>query len=223
MLIGNDVVQRLLIYSYFVSAVIITCVYNIFATTSITHLVILLCTQNGIYEEDGSYGGYPRYVERSKNQGAISLSNDGGILFGPDSMPGAEMVYCPDIERWIFRHPNITTSVEGGEGNECSWLWKSAETDDYDILSTNDGVWEAWVGSNGKVKPHVTFSVQSALCYERSDCNYHGKCVENHCICDDGYFGEACQFDWPCETLATEKAHTLGKGVLFVAFMCLIG
>eukprot|EP00986_Skeletonema_menzelii_P005908 scaffold2230_cov166-Skeletonema_menzelii.AAC.4 len=194
-LIGGNVVQRLLIYSYF----------------------------NGIYEEAGSYGGYPRYVERSKNQGAISLNeDDGGTLFGPDSMPGAEMVYCTDIGRWIFRHPNITTSAEGGEGNECSWLWKSAETDDYDILSTNDGVWEAWVGSNGKVKPQVSFSVMSNECNERSDCNYHGKCVENHCKCDIGYFGEACQFDWPCETLATEKAHTLGKGTFVVIFTCLM-
>ena len=195
---------------------------HIFATTLIAHFVILRI-QNGIYEEAGSYGGYPRYVERSKNQGAISLNeNDGGTLFGPDSMPGAEMVYCTDIGRWIFRHPNITTSAEGGQGNECSWLWKSAETDDYDILSTNDGVWEAWVGSNGKVKPQVSFSVMSNECNERSDCNYHGKCVENHCNCDIGYFGEACQFDWPCETLATEKAHTLGKGTFVVIFTCLM-
>jgi hypothetical protein len=182
--IGGDIFQRLLIYSYF----------------------------NGVYEEDGLYGGYPRYVERSKNQIGISLNeNADDTFFGPDnSIPGAEIVYCQDVNSWVFRHPNITTSANGEEGNECQWLWKSSETDDYDILSTNEGVWHAWVGSNGKVKPHVTFSVTSNECSERSDCNYHGQCtVQNHCKCDVGYFGEACQFDWPCDTLATEKAHTL--------------
>ena len=148
---------------------------------------------------------------------SLSESDGGTTVFGPDSMPGAEIVYCTDIGTWIFRHPNIITSTNG-EGNECSWLWKSAETDDYDILSTNDGVWEAWVGSNGKVKPHVSFSVMSNECSERSDCNYHGTCVQNLCHCDSGYFGEACQFDWPCETLATEKAHTLGEGTFAVIF-----
>lgn len=183
--ISGDIFQRLLIYSYF----------------------------NGVYEEDGLYGGYPRYVERSKNQIGMSLNeNADDTFFGPDnSIPGAEIVYCQDVNSWVFRHPNIITSANGEEGNECQWLWKSSETDLYDILSTNEGVWHAWVGSNGKVKPHVTFSVTSNECSERSDCNYHGQCIQNHCNCDIGYFGEACQFNWPCDTLATEKAHTLDE------------
>ena len=131
--------------------------------------------------------------------------------FGRSFMPGAEMVYCDEIGSWVFRHPNILTSADGTEEeeNECSWLWRSAQTDDYDILSANDGSWDAWVG---EVKPLVQISITSNICSERSDCNYFGECNKNGvCECDTKHFGDACEFEMPCPALASEKAHTLGK------------
>ena len=145
--------------------------------------------------EDGTHDGYPRYVETSKN---------GGIPFGPSSRPGAELIYCHDIGSWVFMHQDILTSPDGKDENECSWLWRSFQTDDYDILSTSEGAWEAWVG---KVQPLVQISITSLECSEESDCNYHGSCVNSMCVCNDSWIGFYCEHQLPCPSLASEKAH----------------
>mmetsp|Transcript_16220 Transcript_16220/g.35299 ORF Transcript_16220/g.35299 Transcript_16220/m.35299 type:complete len:234 (-) Transcript_16220:157-858(-) len=41
-------------------------------------------------------------------------------------------------------------------------------------------------------------------CADISDCNYHGKCTKQHCICYDDYFGNQCQFDYPCDALSSK-------------------
>ena len=177
--LGDRMEQRLLVYSYF----------------------------NGIYKETGSYGGYPRYVEQNKADALDAVTVQLG--FGPMSMPGAEMVYCDEIGSWVFRHPNILTYEIGSrvfrpEENECNWLWRSFQTDSFDILSTNMGGWSAWIG---KLNPLVQVSITSVECSERSHCNYHGTCVNSICDCDESFSGNACQFESPCPSLATEKAH----------------
>ena len=156
------------------------------------------------HKEDGSHDGYPRYVEQNKYD---------GTAFDPSSRPGAELIYCHEIGSWVFMHQDILTSPDGKDENECSWLWRSAQTDDYDILSTSEGAWEAWVG---KVKPLVQISITSLECSEQSDCNYHGSCLNGMCVCDDLYHGYSCEYELPCPSLASEKAHSLGK------FECLL-
>ena len=148
-------------------------------------------------KEDGSHNGYPRYVEQNKYD---------GTAFGR-SVVGAEMIYCNGIGSWVFRHPDILTSADGENENECSWLWKSARTDDYDILSTSEGAWEAWVG---KVQPLVQISITCNECSEGSDCNYHGSCVNSMCQCDESWYGYSCEFELPCPSLASEKARSFG-------------
>ena len=111
--------------------------------------------------EEGSHNGYPKFIEQNKND---------GTSFGSE-VTGAQIVYCSDIGAWVFNHPYILTSSDGEEENECSWLWRSQETDDYELTSTSGSAWEAWVG---KVKPLVFVSITCNECYETSDCNYHG-------------------------------------------------
>jgi len=166
--------KRLLIYSYF----------------------------NGIYQEEDSYDGYPRYVEQNKND---------GTPFGP-SVRGAEIIYCRAIRSWVFTHPDILTTPPEEEENECSWLWKSSPTADCDLLSTTNDNWEAWIG---EVKQLADISITCMECSRRSDCNYHGICENSECNCDETHFGDSCEFEMPCESLATEKAHTFDpvKGV----------
>ena len=42
------------------------------------------------------------------------------------------------------------------------------------------------------------------------DCYSHGKCNEDKkCDCDKDYFGFRCEFEKPCEQLATEKARKI--------------
>ena len=150
--------------------------------------------------EDGTHDGYPRYVETSKNDHYTAIN--------PSSRPGAELIYCQEIGSWVFMHQDILNSPDGKDENECSWLWRSFQTDDYDIRSTSEGAWEAWVG---KVQPLVQISITDIECSEHSDCNYHGSCVNSMCVCDDLYYGYSCEFELPCPSLASEKAHSLGK------------
>ena len=109
-------------------------------------------------------------------------------------------------------HPDILSY------NGCSWLWRSSQTQDYDILSTTSGAWEAWIG---EVIPLASVSITCNECSESSDCNYHGDCEDSVCSCYDSHFGDSCEFELPCSFLATEKAHTFGTcEVCIVSFLC---
>lgn len=81
-----------------------------------------------------------------------------------------------------------------------------AQTQNYDLLSTTAGPWDTWIG---EVKPMSQVSMTCNECSGRSDCNYRGECRDEVCDCDDGHFGETCEFQLPCEFLASEKANTL--------------
>jgi hypothetical protein len=155
--------------------------------------LLIYSTFNGIYREQGSVEGYPKYVEQNKNDGSG---------FGPNSnVTGAEIRYCHDIGSWIFTHPKIIVQ------NECSWLWRSHQTEDFDILSTTYSSWEAWTGK-------VTLSqvsIRCKECSEDSDCNYHGICEDKMCQCDGEHYGISCEFSMPCKSLASEKAQSLDK------------
>ena len=145
--------------------------------------------------EDGSHDGYPRYVERNKNDGSKFVNRK-----------GAEIKYCKEIGSWVFMHENIFPG-----GNECSWLWKSHQTRAYDILSTTDSAWSAWVGTHGEVKQIAQVAIICNECSEKSDCNYHGFCEDQVCSCDDTHFGVSCELEVPCQHLASEKAHKFGE------------
>ena len=86
---------------------------------------------------------------------------------------------------------------------------RSPDTDSYDILSTSDAGWEVWLG---EVKPLAQVSITCNECTEKSDCNYHGSCGKDKvCDCHLSHFGDRCEFQAPCQSLATEKAQKLGK------------
>lgn len=160
--------------------------------------LLIYSSFNGVYKEDGTHEGYPKYIEQNKNN---------GTPFGP-SVTGAEIIYCTEICSWVLRHPSILTSR--GEENECSWLWRSPQTKDYNLLSATEGAWEVWIG---EVKPLSQVSISCNECSETHDCNYRGACEEKVCICDDLHFGDSCEFAKPCESLATEKAHIEVNGL----------
>ena len=117
-------------------------------------------------------------------------------------MTGAELVYCSEIGSWIFRHEDIHPQ------NECFWLWRSPQTQDYDIVTAAEGPWEAWIG---EVKPLAEVAITCNECSERSDCNYHGHCVDSVCQCFETHFGDSCEFELPCPVLSTEKAQKFGE------------
>ncbi|KAL7544328.1 hypothetical protein ACHAWF_007712 [Thalassiosira exigua] len=152
---------------------------------------------NGIYEEDGLYDGYPRYVERNKNDGHKFQRTT-----------GAEFVYCKAIKKWVFRHKHIKTALYDKE-NECSWLAKSQETLSYSLLSVATDEWSVWTGKIESLYLHALCNE----CWGLSDCNYRGRCnEENRCVCsNDDYFGDHCQFERPCNFLKSKVGYGCGE------------
>ncbi|KAL7552484.1 hypothetical protein ACHAWF_015731 [Thalassiosira exigua] len=109
---------------------------------------------NGIYEEEETAYGYPKYVERNKENGSPFKSTI-----------GAEIVYCPNLEAWVFRHGMISTHEHGDEDHahhECSWLLRSPETDSFDIIEVGmEGSWMVWVG---RVQRDYSFTITCNEC-----------------------------------------------------------
>ncbi len=90
---------------------------------------------NGLYTFDGIVSQRPRYVEMNKEKGDKFK----------DTIP-AEIKYCEDIESWVFFHPNITTSLDSEDSNECQWLLRSDQTEDFDLVELSTGFWRLWDG-----------------------------------------------------------------------------
>ncbi|KAL9187447.1 hypothetical protein ACHAXT_001550 [Thalassiosira profunda] len=150
---------------------------------------------NGIYAENGTHDGRPRYYEQNKEDGDPFVHTI-----------GAEIVYCAELEAWVFRHEMISTSPrDEDEENECSWLLRSPETESFDIIEVaqEQNRWMIW---EGRIEQEYSITITCNECYDEAGCNYHGDCVDQMCFCDDElYFGSHCEFDRPCEVIRSEK------------------
>ena len=62
---------------------------------------------NGVYREEGTHGGMPRFVEQNKE-------NDQAF----ESTIPSEFIYCNDIQRWIMFHPNIYKTYSDAKSEE---------------------------------------------------------------------------------------------------------
>ena len=58
--------------------------------------VLLYSYFNGVYKENGTHDGMPRFVEQNKETNEAFQS----------TIP-SEFIYCNDLQRWIMFHPNI--------------------------------------------------------------------------------------------------------------------
>jgi len=179
---------------------------------------------NGLYTFDGTEAERPRYVEMNKEKGAPYKN----------TIP-AEIIYCEDIEAWVFRHRHITTSLYSDASNECQWLLRSEQTEDFDLVELSTRFWRLW---DGKIVDDYRIDIDCAECANDSDCNYMGTCVEEpgvdqKCECFPGVsscvclfvplrtdsstihlmsmpllmqrFGDFCQFETPCDVIRSEK------------------
>ncbi|KAL7544692.1 hypothetical protein ACHAWF_008058 [Thalassiosira exigua] len=150
---------------------------------------------NGIYTQNGTHNGYPRYTEQNKIDGSQFLK----------TLP-AEIVYCKEEERWVFTHPDIVKSDEAVAESECGWLFRSARTREYNLVDVPPD-WMAWTGIVSRASDF------SMICNEverETDCNYHGKpSVEALCECQDGFYGTHCEFESPCVYMGDEYKDTV--------------
>ena len=58
----------------------------------------------GVYVENGTHDGRPKYTEQNKENGEPFVHTI-----------GAEIIYCEDLEAWVFRHEKISTSPNDGD------------------------------------------------------------------------------------------------------------
>ncbi|KAL7551942.1 hypothetical protein ACHAWF_015151 [Thalassiosira exigua] len=155
---------------------------------------------NGIYVEEETDGDRPRYVERNKEDGDRFIKQ----------IP-AEIMYCDEIESWVFNHPDIKTSnpkESSTTENDCSWLLRSPSTDSYDITElAEDEEWFVWTGL---IESDYRISIECNECTGNAGCNYNGECINSEsglktCDCFDEFFGSHCQFKQPCPVIRSEK------------------
>eukprot|EP00986_Skeletonema_menzelii_P019098 scaffold27063_cov200-Skeletonema_menzelii.AAC.2 len=152
---------------------------------------------NGYYNQEGNAGERPRYVERNKEKGDPFKS----------TIP-AELWYCEDIESWVLSHPKIRPSLDADEINECNWLLRSGETEEFDLVELSTA--EQWFLWKGQIQKDYHFQVSCAECANDAECNYFGKCksepdVDQKCDCIPGRFGVFCEHEIPCEVIRSEK------------------
>jgi hypothetical protein len=103
---------------------------------------------NGYYNQDGNVGERPRYVEMNKESGDPFKS----------TIP-AELKYCQEIESWVLTHKKIRTSLNPDETNECNWLLKSGQTEEFDLVELPRANWFLW---RGQIKKDYDISVDCA-------------------------------------------------------------
>jgi len=90
---------------------------------------------NGLYTFNGIEAERPKYVEMNKEKGDPYKSTT-----------PAGIKYCEEIKSWVFFHRNIQTSLDSKASNECQWLLRSEETEDFDLVELSTGFWRLWDG-----------------------------------------------------------------------------
>ena len=61
---------------------------------------LLYSSFNGVYKKDRKHDGYPRYVEQNKENGEPFTLTIGAVI-----------IYCRDLESWVFTHQDIYKSI----------------------------------------------------------------------------------------------------------------
>jgi len=160
---------------------------------------------NGIYIENGTHDGKPKYSEQNKEDSSPFRATT-----------PAEIVYCQDIESWVFRHDKIRISNDENLENECNWLLISPETEDFDVIDVSIvSTWSLW---KGQIAIGYSIAVSCTECNGVVDCNYHGQCNDQRCSCDDQHFGIHCEFSRPCDMLKSSKDLNINLNILKDAY-----
>ena len=64
--------------------------------------------------------------------------------------------------------------------DECPWLLKSGETTEFNLLEVSNN-WYIWTGT---ISTGAELSTVCDACNQPAECNYHGECVEEECVCN---------------------------------------
>lgn len=122
---------------------------------------------NGYYNQDGIWEGRPSYAEMNKESGDPFKS----------TIP-AELKYCGDIESWVLSHPKIRTSLNANEKNECNWLLRSDQTEEFDLVEVSTK--ENWFMWKGQIKKNYKIGVSCAEVSNLSEVMISLRQANNH-------------------------------------------
>lgn len=163
---------------------------------------------NGVYVRNGMHHGRPVYTEQNKFDNSQYRKKI-----------GATIKYCNEEGAWVFMHDHIRKDFIT-KNSTCPWLMRSPETNSFNLLEVSGG-WSMWTGV---INTGVAFQTTCNGCNSEADCNYHGACKENTCVCkgtsggiaagkviESGgndlplYFGMNCEFPRPCGRIVSYR------------------
>jgi len=64
--------------------------------------------------------------------------------------------------------------------SDCSWLLRSPETAEYNLVDVDREDWSVWTGI---IVQGNDVAITCNECEKEADCNYHGACVKGKCEC----------------------------------------
>lgn len=130
----------------------------------------------------------------------------GRLSYRDDRVGGPLLAYCDADNRWTL---SLSTD---NVPDPCDWLAASAETIEFDVLTTAESPWIVKSGNKRRVVPLLIHYLACYDCMYNNDdfCGEFGTCVETNnngkCECDDDHFGLRCEYDVPCERLEIDPA-----------------
>jgi len=154
---------------------------------------------NDVYEaerdQDGTvvlYNHRPVYHQR----GLVGMD-----AFGKDSPPG-KFFYCEEEKSWVFSIEGVNKGIDDGG---CNWLMKSLSNIESHSLHEVDR--DGWIMWTGILNVANDFSITCVECNGDSDkidvgCTYHGKCVNEKCLCESNWMGVQCETCASCGELS---------------------
>ncbi|CAB9518654.1 expressed unknown protein [Seminavis robusta] len=135
----------------------------------------------------------------------IQHSGEGGMFRSAHAMyyerrsQQALFSYCPQIGAWTFQW-----GVSVNEFDPCNWHARSSATIEFDITTTATSKWFA-KNPGGRTVPMPFIDIHGWSCTEDEKlCGLHGTCEQGACQCEEGFFGDECEFPRPCNTLEVD-------------------
>ncbi|XP_041063832.1 L-selectin-like isoform X1 [Carcharodon carcharias] len=146
----------------------------------------------------------------------VAIQNAREIEYLNEYLPHAQYYYWIGIRKindmwtWVGTNKSLTKEAENWAHNEPNNVGADGNEDCVEMYIKRASDTGKWNDINCKKK-------KRPLCYVASctpiSCNGHGECVENIgnyiCICNDGYYGQECEYVEQCSTLNVPDQATM--------------
>lgn len=133
----------------------------------------------------GTFSGfYDIYLERTR------IFSTSRAVYYERRSKNAYIGYCDEEQAWTFSYN------DDGDDDACKWAAKSSTTENFDVVTTTTSLWYG-LSDDKRTVPLDRQHIKEWDC----SCGLHGRCENNQCRCDEGYYGYECNFPEPCSSL----------------------